>query len=83
MSIENILRERQIIYLCHFTRLENLESILTHGLICIMQNLTLILDYELVDCLMIRFARITTQMLLVCQFRSQIVGCFLLCVMNV
>ncbi|PLA39678.1 DUF4433 domain-containing protein [Neisseria sicca] len=33
MSIENILRERQIQYLCHFTRLENLESILTHGLI--------------------------------------------------
>ena len=33
MSIENILRERQIKYLCHFTRLENLESILTHGLI--------------------------------------------------
>lgn len=33
MSIENILRERQIQCLCHFTRLENLESILTHGLI--------------------------------------------------
>lgn len=33
MSIQNILRERQIQYLCHFTRLENLESILTHGLI--------------------------------------------------
>ena len=33
MSIENILQERQIQYLCHFTRLENLESILTHGLI--------------------------------------------------
>lgn len=33
MPIENILQERQIQYLCHFTRLENLESILTHGLI--------------------------------------------------
>jgi hypothetical protein len=33
MCIQNILRERQIRYLCHFTRLENLESILNHGLI--------------------------------------------------
>lgn len=33
MSIENILQERQIQYLCHFTRLENLESILTYGVI--------------------------------------------------
>mgnify|MGYP003588228517 FL=1 len=33
MPIKNILQERQIQYLCHFTRLENLESILTYGLI--------------------------------------------------
>lgn len=33
MAIAKILKERGIKYLCHFTRLENLESILTNGLI--------------------------------------------------
>ncbi|WP_373700856.1 DarT ssDNA thymidine ADP-ribosyltransferase family protein [Neisseria dentiae] len=32
MTIGDILHERNIRYLCHFTRLENLESILKHGL---------------------------------------------------
>lgn len=33
MAIKNILDQREIRYLCHFTRLENLESILAYGLI--------------------------------------------------
>ncbi len=32
MTIIDILQKRNIRYLCHFTRLENLESILKHGL---------------------------------------------------
>lgn len=33
MTIKDILKQRNIEFLCHFTRLENLESILTYGLI--------------------------------------------------
>ena len=32
MTIADILKNREIKYLCHFTRVENLESILTNGL---------------------------------------------------
>ncbi|WP_312438500.1 DarT ssDNA thymidine ADP-ribosyltransferase family protein [Janthinobacterium sp.] len=33
MTIQQIVAARNIRYLCHFTRLENLESILNHGLL--------------------------------------------------
>jgi hypothetical protein len=32
MTMQNFVVDRQITYLLHFTRLENLDSILTHGL---------------------------------------------------